>query len=56
MAPLRRALPARWPMLAWRVAAPADEFTTDGGIVDQDMARVADKANARVRQAHRRGR
>jgi hypothetical protein len=47
---LRRALIARWPTLSWRVAAPEDEFTMDGGIVDQGLARVADNAAAWLRQ------
>jgi hypothetical protein len=47
---LRRALAARWPDVAWRVAAPKDEFSTDGGIVDRDLARVANAASAWIQQ------
>lgn len=48
---LRRALAARWPAIAWRVAAPRwSEFTMEGGIVDQSLARVADRASAWLRQ------
>src|ERR1700722_1122669 len=47
---LRRALAARWPTIPWRVAAPSDEFTMEGGIVDQTLTRVADKASSWIRQ------
>jgi hypothetical protein len=47
---LRRALTARWPAIPWRVAAPWDKFTMEGGIVDQTLARVADKASSWIRQ------
>jgi hypothetical protein len=47
---LRRALTARWPALPWRIAAPEDEFTMDGGIVDPRLARVADNAASWLRQ------
>lgn len=48
--PLRRTLTARWPAIPWRVAAPWDEFTMDGGVVDQTLTRVADKASSWIRQ------
>jgi hypothetical protein len=47
---LRRGLTARWPILPWRIAAPEDEFTMNGGIVDPRLARVADNAAAWLRQ------
>jgi hypothetical protein len=47
---LRRALTARWPAVAWRVAAPEDDFTMNGGIVDHALARVADNAASWLRQ------
>jgi hypothetical protein len=47
---LRRGLTARWPTLPWRIAAPEDEFTMNGGIVDPRLARVADNAASWLRQ------
>jgi hypothetical protein len=47
---LRRGLTARWPILPWRIAAPEDEFTMNGGIVDQSLAWVADNAASWLRQ------
>lgn len=47
---LRRALTAHWPALSWRIAAPEDEFTTNGGIVDRSLTWVADNAVSWLRQ------
>lgn len=45
-AALRRSLVDRWPSFAWRVAAPVDEFSMAGGVVDGDGARIADSPAA----------
>src|SRR5690349_11890814 len=47
---LRRALTAHWPALSWRIAAPEDAFTINGGIVDRSLTGVADNAVSWLRQ------